>query len=80
MWGAGDALLLLSRSRTIEVVGGWWRASVGNGAIGVALLCTTPGPFDPVDRGRRVVRLVRFDPRGWMARRSQQMVVVARRT
>ena len=80
MWGAGDALLLLLRSRTIKVVGGWWCASVGNGAIGVALLCMMPGPFDPVDRGRRVVRLVHFNHHGWMARRSQQMVVVVQRT
>ena len=49
--GAGGVLRLLLQSRTIEVVGGWSRVSVGNGAIGVMLLHATPGPFDPVDRG-----------------------------
>ena len=49
--GAGGALRSLSWSHTVEVVGWWWCTSVGNGAIGVAHLCTTPGPFDPVDRG-----------------------------
>ena len=61
--GAGGALPLVSRLRTIEVVGGWWRASVGNGAIGVARLCATPGPFDPVDRGGDLVQLVAPDRR-----------------
>ena len=48
--GAGGALQLLLRSRTIEVVGGWWCMSIGDRAIGIAHLCTTPGPFNPVDR------------------------------
>jgi len=61
--GAGGVLRLLSRSRAIEVVGGWSRMSVGNGAIGVALLHATPGPFDPVDRGGEWVRLVAPDRR-----------------
>ena len=42
--GAGGVLRLLSWSRAIEVVGGWSRVSVGNGAIGIALLRATPGP------------------------------------
>ena len=42
---------------------GWWRASVGNGAIGAARLCAMPGPFDPVDRRGEGVRLVAFDRR-----------------
>ena len=48
--GAGGALQLLLQLRTIEVVSGWWRASIGNRAIGIARLCAMPGPFDHVDR------------------------------
>ena len=59
--GAGGALQSLSWSRTVVVVGGWWRASVGNGAIGAARLCAMPGPLDPVDKGMEGVRLVASD-------------------
>ena len=61
--GAGGALRLLSQSHTIEVVIGWWRASVGDRAIGIVRLCTTPGPFNPVDREGDGVRLVALDHR-----------------
>ena len=61
--GAGGVLRLLSRSRAIEVVGGWSHVSIGNGAIGVVLLHATPGSFDPVDRGGEWVRLVAPDHR-----------------
>ena len=59
--GAGGALRLLLQSHTVEVVIGWWCASVGDRAIGVARLCAMPGPFDPVDREGDGVQLVALD-------------------
>ena len=87
--GAGGALLLVGVVVVVQSCGRWWwwRASVGNGAIGIACLCATPGPFNLVDRGGGVCLVCsdhRHRPLGarrrrwWVAAQSIHAVSITR--